>query len=161
RDAPHRAARVQGAGEALLRGAGAMKKLALSLFLLSRIAVAAPSGEHVSRLLAAWRIEEAASEVEALVKERADDADVLFLYGEVADLAKVSTLTLKEIETSGTIALCKFNRLMIVSPRALVRGYPWLDTLAHEFTHFVVSRASHNTVPIWFHEGLAKFEEQR
>ena len=83
------------------------------------------------------------------------------IYPEVADLAKVSTLTQKEIETSGTIALCKFNRLMIVSPRALVRGYPWLDTLAHEYTHFVVSRASYNSVPIWLHEGLAKFEERR
>ena len=83
------------------------------------------------------------------------------IYPEVADLARVSTLTLKEIETSGTIALCKYNRLMIVSPRALVAGYPWLDTLNHEYTHFVVSRVSHNTVPIWLHEGLAKFEERR
>ncbi len=83
------------------------------------------------------------------------------IYPEVEDLAKVSTLTLKEIETSGTIALCKFNRLMIVSPRALLTGYPWLDTLTHEYTHFIVSRVSHNTVPIWLHEGLAKFEERR
>jgi tetratricopeptide (TPR) repeat protein len=83
------------------------------------------------------------------------------IYPEVADLAKVSTLTLKEIETSGTIALCKFNRLMIVSPRALIAGYPWLDTLTHEYTHFIVSRTSRNTVPIWLHEGLAKFEERR
>jgi tetratricopeptide (TPR) repeat protein len=83
------------------------------------------------------------------------------IYPETADLAKVSTLTLKEIETSGTIALCKFNRLMITSPRALLHGYPWIDTLTHEYTHFVVSRVSHNTVPIWLHEGLAKFEERR
>jgi tetratricopeptide (TPR) repeat protein len=83
------------------------------------------------------------------------------IFGEVADLAKVSTLTLKEIETSGTIALCKFNRLMIVSPRALGRGYPWQDTLTHEYTHFVVTRVSRNSVPIWFHEGLAKYEETR
>jgi tetratricopeptide (TPR) repeat protein len=83
------------------------------------------------------------------------------IYPEVADLAKVSTLTLQEIETSGTIALCKFNRLMIVSPRALLTGYPWLDTLTHEYTHFIVSRVSHNTVPIWLHEGLAKYEERR
>ncbi len=83
------------------------------------------------------------------------------IYPEVADLAKVSPLTLKEIETSGTIALCKFNRLMIVSPRALLAGYPWLDTLTHEYTHFIVSRVSRNTVPIWLHEGLAKFEERR
>jgi tetratricopeptide (TPR) repeat protein len=83
------------------------------------------------------------------------------IYPEVADLARVSTLTLKEIETSGTIALCKFNRLMIVSPRALIAGYPWLDTLTHEYTHYVVTRVSHNSVPIWLHEGLAKFEERR
>jgi tetratricopeptide (TPR) repeat protein len=83
------------------------------------------------------------------------------IYPEVADLARVSTLTLKEIETSGTIALCKFNRLMIVSPRALIAGYPWIDTLTHEYTHYVVTRLSHNTVPIWLHEGLAKFEERR
>jgi tetratricopeptide (TPR) repeat protein len=83
------------------------------------------------------------------------------IYPDVADLAKVSTLTLQEIETSGTIALCKFNRLMIVSPRALLAGYPWLDTLAHEYTHFIISRSSHNSVPIWLHEGLAKFEERR
>jgi tetratricopeptide (TPR) repeat protein len=83
------------------------------------------------------------------------------IYPEVSDLAKVSTLTLQQIETSGTIALCKFNRLMIVSPRALLTGYPWLDTLTHEYTHFIVSRVSHNSVPIWLHEGLAKFSEHR
>ncbi len=83
------------------------------------------------------------------------------IYGDISDLAKVSTLTLQEIETSGTIALCKFNRLMIVSPRALLAGYPWIDTLNHEYTHFVVSRISFNTVPIWLHEGLAKYEERR
>ncbi len=83
------------------------------------------------------------------------------IYDEVADLARVSTLTLREIETSGTIALCKWNRLMIVSPKALVRGYPWLDTLTHEYTHFIISRVARNAVPIWLHEGLAKFEERR
>ena len=83
------------------------------------------------------------------------------IFPEVADLARVSTLTQKEIETSGTIALCKFNRIMIVSPRALVAGYPWIDTLTHEYTHYVVTRVSHNSVPIWLHEGLAKFEERR
>ncbi len=83
------------------------------------------------------------------------------IYSEVADLARVSPLTIKEIETSGTIALCKWNRLMITSPRALVFGYPWLDTLNHEYSHFIISRVSRDTVPIWLHEGIAKFEEQR
>jgi len=76
-------------------------------------------------------------------------------------LASVSSLTVKEIETSGTIALCKYNRLMITSPKALARGYGWLDTLAHEFLHLIISEKSHNTVPVWLHEGLAKYNETR
>lgn len=83
------------------------------------------------------------------------------IYEDIADLARVSTLTIKEIETSGTIALCKWNRLMIVSPRALLRGYPWIDTLTHEYTHYIVTRVSRGAAPIWLHEGLAKFEERR
>jgi len=83
------------------------------------------------------------------------------IYGDITDLAKVSPLTKAEIETSGTIALCKFDRLMATSPRALVAGYPWIDTLSHELTHYLVNRASRNTVPIWLHEGIAKLEEAR
>ena len=83
------------------------------------------------------------------------------IYPKVSNLADVSPLKLSEIQTSGTIALCKYNRLMIVSPRALVYGYPWLDTLAHEYTHLLVTRRSKNTVPIWLHEGMAKFFENR
>jgi len=77
------------------------------------------------------------------------------------DLARVSTLTLKQIQTTGTIAICKFNKLMVTSPKAVARGYDWQDTLAHEYVHLVVSQVSHNTVPIWLHEGLAKFLESR
>lgn len=83
------------------------------------------------------------------------------IYPHVDDLARVSTLTASEIENSGTIALCKFNRLMMVSPQALARGYPWLDTLAHEYTHYVITRLAGDQVPVWFHEGLAKTEERR
>jgi len=78
-----------------------------------------------------------------------------------SDLAGLSTLTEKEIETSGTIALCKYNKLMVVTPRATVFGYPWMDTLAHEYTHFVVSTVSRDEVPIWLHEGIARFEQIR
>jgi tetratricopeptide (TPR) repeat protein len=74
-------------------------------------------------------------------------------------LARVSTLTELEIQTSGTIALCKYNRLMVTSPKALARGYSWIDTLAHELIHLVISEKSKNGVPIWLHEGLAKYSE--
>lgn len=83
------------------------------------------------------------------------------LLGAPADLAKLSPLTETEIETTGTIALAKYNKLMVVSPRATVFGYPWMDTLAHEYTHLVVSRVSHDNVPVWLHEGLARFEQTR
>jgi tetratricopeptide (TPR) repeat protein len=76
-------------------------------------------------------------------------------------LARLSPLTVEEIRTSGTIALCKFNKLMVVSPRALLTGYAWQDTLAHEYTHYLITRKSDNSVPIWLHEGIAKFEESR
>jgi tetratricopeptide (TPR) repeat protein len=83
------------------------------------------------------------------------------LLGKPADLARLSPLTETEIETTGTIALCKYNKLMVVSPRATLFGYPWMDTLVHEYVHYVVSRLSHDTVPVWMHEGLARFQQTR
>jgi tetratricopeptide (TPR) repeat protein len=78
-----------------------------------------------------------------------------------SDLAKLSPLSEREIETTGTIALSKYGKLMVVSPRATVFGYPWMDTLAHEYLHLVVSQLSHDNVPIWLQEGLARFEQTR
>lgn len=77
------------------------------------------------------------------------------------ELSKVSTLTYESIRTTGTIAICKFNKLMVTSPKATLNGYDWLDTVSHEYVHLVVSKKSHNTVPIWLHEGLAKYLESR
>lgn len=81
------------------------------------------------------------------------------IYPTVDVLGAVSPLTVAEIRTSGTIALCKYNRLMITSPRDLVYGYDWLDTLSHEFIHLLITQKSRNSVPIWLHEGLAKYYE--
>jgi len=83
------------------------------------------------------------------------------LLGAPSDLAKLSPLTEADIETTGTIALSKYNKLMVVSPRATIFGYPWMDTLAHEYTHLLVSRISHDTVPVWLQEGLARLEQTR
>lgn len=83
------------------------------------------------------------------------------LLGSPSDLAKLSPLTEQDIETTGTIALSKYNKLMVVSPRATIFGYPWMDTLAHEYTHLLVSRLSADLVPVWLQEGLARFEQTR
>ena len=50
---------------------------------------------------------------------------------------------------------------MITSPSDLLFGYSWQDTLAPEYIPHVLIQASHHTIPIWLHEGLAKFLENR
>ena len=76
-------------------------------------------------------------------------------------LASLSTLTEKEIKNTGTIAICKFDKMMLTSPKALLHGYDWLDTASHEYVHFVVTRLTRNETPIWLHEGIARWYESR
>lgn len=104
-------------------------------------------------------LEKAMAALHELLGWRPEGRIVVELYPTAATLADVSTLTRDEIKTSGTIALCKWNRLMVTTPRAVVLGYHWRDTLAHELAHLVIGGASKNTVPIWLHEGIAKFIE--
>jgi tetratricopeptide (TPR) repeat protein len=79
---------------------------------------------------------------------------------EIEDLAGATGLTVEQIERTGTVGVTKFARVMIISPRRLAAGYPWLDTLAHELTHLIITRASRNRSPIWLHEGVAKLFER-
>lgn len=83
------------------------------------------------------------------------------IYPNARGLAAATGLSIKAIETTGTIAVAKFHRLMIISPLATTQGYAWADTLSHEFTHLVISKKSHNSIPIWLHEGIAKYYEKR
>lgn len=85
----------------------------------------------------------------------------LEIYPTTATLAEVSSLTVEEIERTGTIALCKWDRLMITTPRALVRGYSWADTIGHELVHLWLARASRDRAPVWMQEGYARFLERR
>ncbi|MCF6157532.1 MAG: hypothetical protein E3K32_02940 [wastewater metagenome] len=83
------------------------------------------------------------------------------VFPDAESFCTISTLTREEIETSGTVAICLFNRVIITSPRLQPRGYQWLDTLAHEYVHYVIMKKTYNRVPIWLHEGIAKYEEKR
>ncbi len=82
-------------------------------------------------------------------------------YRRPTDLAAVSSLSAAEVERTGTIALCKWARLMVTTPRALSYGYPWLDSINHELVHYAVSQLTHDRAPVWLQEGLAKFLERR
>jgi Flp pilus assembly protein TadD len=78
-----------------------------------------------------------------------------------ADLATMTTLTDDEIERTGTVAVSKWSRIMLTSPRAMRLGYEWRDSLSHEFIHYVVAALTHDRAPVWLQEGYAKFLEHR
>ena len=72
-----------------------------------------------------------------------------------------STLSVRDIEVTGAVGLTKFNKLQFLSPRALAHGYRWLDAISHEYMHYLIVKQTSNKAPIWFHEGLSKYEETR
>jgi tetratricopeptide (TPR) repeat protein len=72
-----------------------------------------------------------------------------------------SSLSKRDIEVTGAVGICKFDKVMLLSPRVLLRGYRWLDAVVHEYVHYVIVKLSHDKAPIWIHEGVAKHEESR
>lgn len=83
------------------------------------------------------------------------------LVADLASLAAVTGLPLEAAETTGTVAIARWGKVTMVSPRATPAGYPWQDTLAHELTHLIVSKLSMDAAPLWLQEGIAKREETR
>jgi hypothetical protein len=82
----------------------------------------------------------------------------------VRDLMSLSAMTglpQKAAQTTGTVAVAKWGRVTLLSPRASHHGYPWRDTIAHELTHLAVTRATIDRAPLWLQEGIAKREEVR
>ena len=82
----------------------------------------------------------------------------------VRDLLSLSAMTglpQRAAQTTGTVAVAKWGRVTLLSPRASHHGYPWRDTVAHELTHLSVTRATVDRAPLWLQEGVAKREEQR
>lgn len=126
---------------------------------------------HVPRgkdeLLLPYLIETAEAQYAALVADFKADIRLLDpkirieVYPDIRGFSSISSLSLDAIKTSGTVALCKYNRLMITSPRTLARGYRWRDTLGHEMVHYFLTRLTHNRVPLWLHEGISRFQEER
>ncbi|MFB0526419.1 MAG: tetratricopeptide repeat protein, partial [bacterium] len=106
--------------------------------------------------------------LEKAYQEIQDDLDyfpgekvVVEVYPTTEGFTHASSLTPKQIEVSGAIGICKFNRIMIISPRCLVYGYRWLDALTHEFIHYLIAKLTGLNIPLWLNEGLAKYHETR
>ena len=120
-----------------------------------------PAGKD--EILVPWALEtleQAYESIGRLIDYRPGGPKILVeVVADATELAQVSTLSLEAIKTTGTIAICKFDKLMITSPKALLRGYDWRDTVSHELVHLFVTRKTRNRTPIWLHEGIAKFLE--
>lgn len=83
------------------------------------------------------------------------------LFPDARTFYLASTLSVRDIEVTGAVGLTKFNKLQFLSPKALVHGYRWLDAISHEYMHYLIVKLTSNKAPIWFHEGLSKYEETR
>ncbi len=81
------------------------------------------------------------------------------IYPGPEEFGLASGLSSEDMEVSGAIGVCKFNKIMILSPRCLMFGYRWVDALTHEYTHFLIINITNNNCPIWLNEGLAKYFE--
>ncbi len=82
----------------------------------------------------------------------------------VRDLLSLSAMTglpYKAAQTTGTVAVAKWGRVTILSPRASRHGFAIRDTLAHELTHLAISMQTHERAPLWLHEGVARRQEAR
>jgi len=119
--------------------------------------------EH-DRALAPLLFETVASAREALTRDLGVDWPKPTRIVVVRDLLSLSAMTglpYKSARTTGTVAVAKWGRVTLLSPRASLHGYPWRDTVAHELTHLAVTRASRDQAPLWLQEGVAKREETR
>jgi len=83
------------------------------------------------------------------------------LVRDLFSLSGVSGLPLNAAETTGTVAVARWGRVNMISPRAAPGGFPWEDTLAHEITHLALSRGTRDHAPLWLQEGIAKRQEIR
>ena len=104
-------------------------------------------------------LEQAHREVERALGYRPRSKVRVEIAPDVQSFNAITTLTLRDIEETGAIGLCKFNKVMIISPRVMAHGYRWLDSLTHEYIHLAIVNLTRNKAPIWLHEGIARYYE--
>ena len=83
------------------------------------------------------------------------------LVRDLFTLAAMTGLPESAAQKTGTVAVAKWGRVTMLSPRAIEHGYPWADTLAHEMAHLAQTQATADRAPLWLQEGVAKREETR
>jgi thiol-disulfide isomerase/thioredoxin len=86
---------------------------------------------------------------------------ILEIFPDGRSFIAASSLTKDDVEATGVVALSKWSRLLLTSPRALGRGYDWQDTVAHEYIHLVVAHYTADAAPVWLQEAIAKYLDNR
>ena len=83
------------------------------------------------------------------------------IYPSAEDFNIASTLSKHDMEVSHAVAICKYNRLMMITPRAFRYGFRYRDTIAHELVHYFIQRKTDANCPIWLHEGTADYLDSK
>lgn len=104
-------------------------------------------------------LEKTAEHLNVLFAHRPKGKIRVEIYANKEDFSKASTLSLETLERSGAIGICKFHRLMIMSPQSLPLGYRWLDALSHEYLHLNINELTDSKAELWLHEGTARYFE--
>ncbi len=73
------------------------------------------------------------------------------------ELSDLTTLPVEAIEKTNTIAVTKFNKIMMLSPETQLEGYDYVNTAIHELIHFFISTVTSERTPVWIHESLARY----
>ncbi|MEM4408711.1 MAG: tetratricopeptide repeat protein [Candidatus Caldarchaeum sp.] len=106
-------------------------------------------------------LEKSYDELGSLLGIKPEERVIVEIYPTLESFTHATTLTYDEVRTTGVVGVCNFGRIMVLSPRLLPKGYPWLDTLSHEYVHYLLFVGGRNRVPVWLHEGTAKYFEKR
>ncbi len=76
-------------------------------------------------------------------------------------LADATGLPYESARTTGTLAIAKWGRVTMLSPRATESGFAWRDTVVHELAHLALTAVTADHAPLWLQEGVAKDMELR
>lgn len=79
------------------------------------------------------------------------------VYPDREGFSKATTLAEMEVMNTGTVGVCKFNKIMLLTPRILLQGYPWAKVLRHEYIHYIVTYLTRNRAPVWLQEAVARY----
>ncbi len=118
-----------------------------------------PAEQAFLASLALPSLEKAAETLSRHFGHRPSEKIRVEIYPTLEDFSKASTLSMETLKRSGAIGICKFHRLMIVTPEALPLGYRWLDALSHEYLHLNINELSASKAELWLHEGTARYFE--